>query len=111
MPRQRIFRQWFRTALRGHRKSCPHCHAKLAPGECIWSWGYYHTGKFRANRDVCRECWNDVAGLIRRHFATVPNSTVELCCKGAQQPEWMTLDETVIDAMRKEVEKCRLQNS
>lgn len=93
MPKQRIHREWFRPVERGGRKSCPSCKAKLELGEWIWSWGEYHNAKWHNVQDVCKSCWPKVAERLRTHQTDCPdNCVIELVCREAPKPTWMTLE-------------------
>lgn len=92
MPKARSHNEWFRTVELGGRKSCPECRAKLEAGEWIWSWGEYVRAKFHRIRYVCKACWPDVRDRLNSHTADC-GCTVDIVCRGAPRPPWMTLEE------------------
>jgi hypothetical protein len=96
-PKPRVHREWFKPVSRGGRKSCPTCRAKLEPGESIWSWGEYVYGKFRAIRDVCKNCWSGLVSDLKAHTDDC-GCTVELVPYHAAKPAWMTLGEPICEA-------------
>lgn len=91
VQKQRVHREWFRPVSLSNRKSCPHCKCKLGAGEWIWSWGEYLYAKWRNVRYVCKNCYPEVREMLIEHRNQC-GCSFELVPKGAQLPEWLTLD-------------------
>ena len=91
VQKPKVHREWFRSVSFGGRKSCPECHAKLLPGEWIWTWGEYRNAKFRAIQHFCKSCWPTIRLLLVEH-ADECGCNFEFCIKGGSiQPDWLTL--------------------
>jgi hypothetical protein len=90
--RQVVHNEYFRAVSLGGRKSCPHCHSRLAPQEQIWSWGEYQRGKWYTVQHLCRACWPPVLERLRQH-AFQCRCTFVLVGYHTALPAWLCLEE------------------
>lgn len=91
MAKPRVHNEYFTTVLRGNRKSCPNCKAKLN-GELIYSWFEYHRVQRYAIQDFCIHCWDEVRSKLLDHSGPC-GCVFQLNAKGCVLPSWLTLDE------------------
>jgi len=84
--------EYFRPVSLSNRKSCPHCKAKLSPGESIWSWGEYVRGQWRTVRYFCRQCYPEIQTLLIEHKDQC-GCSFQLKPYSCQLPEWLTIEE------------------
>jgi hypothetical protein len=89
----RSHNEWFMSVIRGGRKSCSGCGAKLEPGESIWCWGEYVRAKWNSIKDCCKTCWPRVRKRLTDHTDQC-GCTVSLCARSGYGPlpEWLTLE-------------------
>lgn len=89
----RIHREYFRTVLRGGRKSCPRCQEVLPPGEFIYCLGQYVNAKWHNVSDFCVRCWPRLRDRLREHERNCPDHcTVQLVgYHGQKPPPWLTM--------------------
>lgn len=92
MAKQRFTKQrlWFQP-VEPRRKSCPHCKAKLEPGESVWSMGYYYNAKWRSDtvfHRFCKSCWPE---RIKLYDPATNYEGYEFVGRGYTLPDWLTM--------------------
>ena len=91
-PKVRTHNEWFRPVALNNRKSCPRCHAKLLPDECIWSWGEYTNAKWRTVKHFCKNCFaTEVADPLLAHGGPC-GCEINLVGYHSKLPEWLTIE-------------------
>lgn len=88
--KERTHREWFRTVM-DRRMSCPRCHAKLPPGESVWSWGEYVIGKWRTVTHFCKECFPDIQKELVDHAKGCGCQFELVGYQRTSLPDWLTL--------------------
>jgi hypothetical protein len=94
MARNVVHNEYFRAVSLGGRKSCPHCHSRLALGEQIWSWGEYHAVRWYTVQHFCRACWPTVLERLRQHAFHCRCAFALVGYRGEDLPDWLCLEQS-----------------